>query len=276
MTFPGRRLINRLGAGIVSLAAAVLISTAPGLAAPQMLGLVMTDGPVELRCEDGTCRADFSGFCLQKDRKSPGFLTPYYLAQNQDVRLTLRLADGSTREIPAASHVNLRTKRFYAGVEISLPESMLGKFAATGAAITIGKHVTAIPVAVAGDLNPLTPADIEAATVRSRTLASAWFDKSSGPAGAVKIFARAINRTTVNDRLTADERQSLWQTTLATLPGPVDDKALSLATGHFGLCQKWLARKDLTFGLRQCLEDQHDDIVRGLNRNLWRALKPGS
>jgi hypothetical protein len=276
MTVSSRRLVNRLGSGIASLAAAVLISTAPGLAAPQILGLVMTDGPVDLKCEDGTCRADFSGFCLQKDRKTPGFLTPYYLVQNQDVRLTLRLADGATREIPAASHVNLRTKRFYAGVEISLAQSVLNKFAATGAAITIGKHVTAMPVAVAGDLNPLTPADIKAATGRSRTMASAWFDTSSGPAGAVKIFARAINRTTVNDHLSPDQRQSLWQTTLATLPGPVDAKARRLATGHFRLCQQWLARKDLTFGLRQCLEDQHDDIVRGLNRNLWRALKPGS
>jgi len=276
MTVLSRRLINRLGAGIAGLAVAILISAAPAGAAPQMLGLVMTDGPVELRCEDGTCRADFSGFCLQKDRKSPAFLTPYYLTQNQDVRLTLHLADGTTRELAAASHISLRTKRFYAGVEISLPQSALNKFTATGAAITIGKRVTAMPVAVEGDLNPLTPADIEAATGRSRTMASAWFDNSSGPAGAVKIFARAINRTTVNDRLTAEERQDLWQTTLATLPDTVDDKALSLATGHFGLCQKWLARKDLTFGLRQCLEDQHDDIVRGLNRNLWRALKPGS
>ena len=41
----------------------------PGLAvaAPQTIGFVATNGPVELKCEAGHCKAEFSSFCLQEE-----------------------------------------------------------------------------------------------------------------------------------------------------------------------------------------------------------------
>ncbi len=66
------------------------------LAAPQVLGLVATNGTVEPICHGSRCGAEFTVFCLQPDRFSPDRGTPYDLASAEQVRLTGFRTDGST------------------------------------------------------------------------------------------------------------------------------------------------------------------------------------
>ncbi|MEN8195700.1 MAG: hypothetical protein ABFS30_04185 [Pseudomonadota bacterium] len=85
--------IRLLTAGLASLLVAAL-PLAGAFAAPQILALLETDGPAPLICEDGKCSAEFSGFCLQKERPDPKYGTQYH-AEGGD--LTLVVTDASMR-----------------------------------------------------------------------------------------------------------------------------------------------------------------------------------
>ena len=57
-------------------------------AAPQILGLLATNAPTPLTCNDGICSAQFSAFCLQQHRKSPTAGTAYRPAKRTALTLT--------------------------------------------------------------------------------------------------------------------------------------------------------------------------------------------
>lgn len=48
-------------------------------AAPQILGVIASAGPVELRCDHRECGAQFTSYCLEQRRHSPDQGTPYYI-----------------------------------------------------------------------------------------------------------------------------------------------------------------------------------------------------
>ena len=68
----------------------------PGLAvaAPQTLGFVATNGPVELKCEAGHCKAEFSSFCLQEKHGPPTKGTPYFAIDTRSIQVTASRSDG--------------------------------------------------------------------------------------------------------------------------------------------------------------------------------------
>src|SRR3546814_15326772 len=65
----------------VILAAAVatyaVLAAMPAVAAPQILGLVASTGPIPLACDDAGCRAELSSFCLPQPRANPAPDTAY-------------------------------------------------------------------------------------------------------------------------------------------------------------------------------------------------------
>ena len=69
----------------------------PGLAvaAPQTLGFVATNGPVELKCEAGHCKAEFSSFCLQEKHGPPTKGTPYFAMHTRSIQVTASRSDTS-------------------------------------------------------------------------------------------------------------------------------------------------------------------------------------
>ena len=74
----------------------------PGLAvaAPQTLGSVATNGPVELKCEAGHCKAEFSSFCLQEKHGPPTKGTPYF-AIDTSIQARASRSDGRHSLSPA-------------------------------------------------------------------------------------------------------------------------------------------------------------------------------
>lgn len=59
-------------------AAAALFAFIPhqSQAAPQVLALLETDSPTALNCANGVCQAEFTTYCLQKERDIPDATTP--------------------------------------------------------------------------------------------------------------------------------------------------------------------------------------------------------
>ncbi len=278
MSVLGRVLYQRrlkLFISIPFLAALAFVVSPPVSAATQILGLAMTAGPVELNCAGDECSAEFSSFCLQQDRKRPGYEAPYELAANQDVKLTFTNDAGDVREVTPRGLIRIVTKRGFSAVRISLAENVLSAFGAERAAITIGKRVALLPVTTENDPDPLTADEIARATGPDRAIAAGYFDGEEGYAGVTRVLSRAINTVAPDERMSPARRQARWDAAVETMPGGADDDAVALAGEHFQACQRWIDGK-LVFGLRSCLEGRHDSMMRGLNIRFWKSLTPGS
>ena len=87
-------------------------------AAPQMLGLIASNGPVPLSCAGGTCTAELSSFCLQRDRDVPPAGTAYRPVDDTGLTLVATLADGQTRRLPAGDRLRIESERNYTAVAV--------------------------------------------------------------------------------------------------------------------------------------------------------------
>ena len=66
--------------------AIVVVVAGRSQAAPQILGLIATNGAATpLHCKGDVCEAQFSTFCLQKARATPPAYTPYRLVDASPV-----------------------------------------------------------------------------------------------------------------------------------------------------------------------------------------------
>ena len=68
-------------------AAAFMIGIGPAAAAPQILGIVASNGVLPLSCDASGCHADLSTFCLQQPRANPDLGQRYQLAEANSVTL---------------------------------------------------------------------------------------------------------------------------------------------------------------------------------------------
>jgi len=257
--------------GATVLAAAVPLAGAH--AAPQVLALLATDSPTTLKCEDGRCAAEFSAYCLQRERPipEPGVA---YKATDDGMTLIVRTADGAGREIPAADHVGIVTERSYTAVRVSLPERLLEAWNAADVAIEVGHRVSLVPLPVAGDPEPQTEADIALAVGPQRALGERLVDRSSPDGDVARITNALINALPEHGRAAPEERGGLWATVVgpraASFPGATIESA--------GEVYDWCQRKvsiGRYFSLRRCLETAHDALMVGLNARYWSA-EPGS
>lgn len=256
-------------------AVALLLLSGTTHAAPQGLGLVATAQPVPMICDDGGCVAQLSSFCLQRDRASPNYRTPYYVAGGATLRLHLTDADGGHRTVPAEGLARLVSIRGYTGVEAKVSSADMAALGAVEISLEVGNLVTLFPEIVADDPNPITAAEATFATGPARRLAAAIFDSSEGLGGTISILDRAINSVTASSRLSDKGRLDLWTRvaggTLETAP----DNATGGAAGVFSGCLDDL-RQQRVFGLRNCLEGRRSELLIRANVRLWNGLAAGS
>ena len=109
-----KRNIIRVAVSFLALVPFVL----PGLAvaALQTLGLVATNGPVELKCEAGYCKAEFSSFCLQEERGAPTKGTPYFAMDTRGIQVTASRSDGRQISLSPAMDLTMTASRGHVAV----------------------------------------------------------------------------------------------------------------------------------------------------------------
>ncbi len=86
------------------LVTAIVLAAVPlagASAEPQILGLLAQSEIIPLVCADGKCSAEFSSFCMEPDRASPGHLTKYFPTGDADLTLIAKTADGGEMCLPA-------------------------------------------------------------------------------------------------------------------------------------------------------------------------------
>ena len=256
-------------------AALIGLSMQAAQAAPQMLGLFAT-GPnaTELNCEDGVCSAQFTAFCLQQNRDAPLDGTAYTPAGDAPLRFVLTDSAGLERSVPAKD-MTIRSARNYTAVVISVPEKTVRSLGAVRIALSVGERASLLPVPVANDPNPMTEAEIVAATGRNRAVGESIVEQSGHMSDAVRASMTVINTL----RGGAAEAAGTTEATVArrmidraALPVKVHDMVSDRIAICANLKRSVWYKKDLAY----CLQGYHDSFVSTLNGDYWNAVGTGS
>jgi hypothetical protein len=256
-------------------AVALLLTPSVVQAAPQSLGLVATAEPVPMICDDDGCVVQLSSFCLQGDRKSPNFNTPYHVDGGTGLWLHLTDANGSLRTVPAEGLLRFVSTRGYTAIDATVSTADMAALGAVDMALEVGKLVTLFPEAVPGDPNPITPEEVAFAKGEARRLAASIFDSSEGLGDTISIIDRSINSMTIMTRLNDEERRDLWSRVAGVPLDEAVDNRTRGAAEMFSECLGDLRRK-MVFGLRNCLEGRRDELLIRANVTLWNGLGTGS
>lgn len=250
--------------------------TGAAQAATQALALLETGASTPLVCEDGVCKAEFSTFCLQKDRPLPEANAPYTLAAGGALHLVLIAADGGVRRVPAADHIRIYSARAgHTAVVIELPRAALDALGARHAAIEIGEMVTLMPVAVAHDGNPQTEQDRQLATGALRVLGGRLIDRSPDAVATVRVLNRLVNALPRRNGIAAGTRKRLWRDAVALGFAAAPSAKLALAAREYGSC--WRDRAVALGGIsvRNCLQYRHDRLMWKNVKRYWNAAAAG-
>lgn len=146
-------------------------------AAPQILAVAATDVPQPLHCEDGVCAAEFSSFCLQKQRSNPRPGTVYYPVSEQSFALSYDDESGTRLTIEGADLVRFTSNRGFTSVLAAIDEKALRDLGATNPTLEVADSATLVPAPEAGDSNPITAEEVAMAIRTLRPMADQWLGR---------------------------------------------------------------------------------------------------
>lgn len=252
---------------------ALFFSTAQ--AAPQVLALLSTQGPVQLNCQGGECAATLSSFCLQSERSSPAAGTAYQLAEASAVKITGVDWRGHEVSLHPQREFKLIAERTQVAVRISIPEKRLGELGINQVSVTVGDNVTLLPVPVPGDDDPLSESEITLAKSVLRESGSRIIDSNGHQTDAVRWLAYLANALPKNAGDEAGVRQRVVEGAISGPLQAMSREAGELAKGTLSGCLTDL-KLYIHASLRRCIESSHDAYMWNLNADYWQAVRTGS
>jgi hypothetical protein len=252
-------------------AAALLLSSVGAMAAPQVLGLVASNGvPTPLTCDGVVCSAHFSAFCLQQNRPAPARGDSYTVAPGTEVTLVLTTADGKELRLPGREHLAIRSEIGFTSVSIALPQAKLAALGGQAVAVEVGAMVSLLPVTVAGDPYPQEADEVALATGPMRLAASHSFEVPGRASDAARITSFLINALPQDGGETDEARDALW---VAMLDQPAASGAtpegIDAASRIYEGCRISVQSRS-TYSMRNCLELRHADLLAETNHRFWR------
>jgi len=263
------RMFSKIVCGL-AVAPLLALGATQAVAAPQILGVIASAGPIELRCDYRECGAQFTSYCLEQRRHSPDQGTPYYIHDTATVTLEGVREDGTVVALDVAGLLTVSTERGHSAIRMSVSKSILREFDLAAVRLSIGDNATLVPEAIAGDRRPHTEADIALAAGPLSALAKQVMMRGFTKIDAARVTASLINALPARGRTTELVRAAVWQEVSpdAATPG------YELARQGFERCY------DATFvglsSLRQCLGSVHDKFISELNVNYWQSIETGS
>ncbi|MFO0997463.1 MAG: hypothetical protein U1F33_12350 [Alphaproteobacteria bacterium] len=251
---------------------AVLPATS-ATAAPQILALIATDGPVALDCDGANCAAILSSICLQRDRTPPPGGTVYEPAGLDNLKLVATSATGATREISARGHVRIESARSFLGVRVTVPAEIKDQLGAQRLAIAVGPGVSLMPRAVVGDPNPLTAAEVAHVTGPARDQV-AWIDDPRQPGtGVARLATRMLNLLPSGRTVSQDDAMRAYRQVMA---GNQAHAGADQFAALFNQCKEQRGWTAYGRNLRECVEFWHDTYMTEVNVQVWQTIGAGS
>lgn len=252
--------MRSIASGLAILLGIGLSGTA--LAAPQVLGLTASNGPVPFTCDDADCTALAGTFCLQRERTIPAWGTPYVASHPDRLTLALLTRDGRIVKLAGGAWVRFAAYNGYSMVRMTVPRSLLAAGDATAVALEIGPGISLVPTPRAGDADPQSADEIALATGPMRIAAAHYLDRPSTGIDAARLVTALVGALPER-RTIHDDYSAVWQTTItAELTDGLDPAALSSAHSAYDRCRDQPE-------LRQCLMSRHRDLMQRDNARYW-------
>jgi hypothetical protein len=276
---------------IFAIAAVLGLAATPAMAAPQVLMVVTPSDILPMNCEGGLCSSEVAAICLQPDRANPVRGKEYRViedtaqipgAKSSNIEDTITLvgiaADGRQISLPTSRYLRIRAERDHFAVTLSVDASVLRKFALESLSVRITGNVLLFPDAVDQDPEPQTEADMMIARTTLRAVAKRILGQRADTLGGAKVVRSAMNALPRNRGTTEGERYAARQIAAALRATP---RARVLAGEAFEACRNVsdlaiVTRYDSRYSYRDCLGIMHDDLIDGVNKQYWDALKSGS
>ena len=258
---------------LFGIAGAAWLAAGGAQAAPQVLGIVASNGPIPLTCDAAGCRADLSTFCLQQPRDNPQPGQSYMPVDGADIVLTGRNVAGDMVRMSAVSYLGFSTARGFTAIEVWLPAEKLAALGLTDPAIEIGEKASLIPAATAGDGNPQTADEIAIATGTFRDKGAEFFDQAGASGDAIRLANRMINALPPHGRRPGDSDGQVLEAAIATPAGQAAvPGGITLARQMYSTCQQKVDVTHHVANMRACLEGTHDRLVVNTNIDFWNSL----
>ena len=276
---------------IVAVAAILGLAAGAASAAPQALMVVTPTDILPMNCEGGVCSSEVAAICLQPDRANPVRGKQYRVmertaqipgAKSSSIEDTMILvgvfADGRQISLPTWKHLRIRAARDHFAVTLSVDQSVLRQYSLKSLAVRVTGNALLFPDAVDRDREPQTDADIAVARTTLRGIAKRILGQRADTLGGAKVVRSAINALPRNRGTTERERSTARQIAASVRATP---RARTLASEAFAACRNVsdlaiVKRYDSRYSYRDCLGIMHDDLIDGVNKQYWDALKAGS
>tara|TARA_R110002153_G_scaffold10693_3_gene42080 strand:+ start:684 stop:1499 length:816 start_codon:yes stop_codon:yes gene_type:complete len=265
------KIIAAVGVFIIPLSVSVG-STAH--AAPQVLAVMSSLGPQDMRCAGSTCTTTFSSYCLQRERDVPTTGQAYLPAHPDQFQLSVIAADGTATLLPAGDHVIFRSQRGYSAVSATLRRDDLTALGGVSAKIITAKGAALVPEPIAGDPNPISEAEIAFATKSLREHGEAIVD-ATPEAGAAMLVNRMAATIIPSAPVNTESLEQLWHDAVDGLGTyrPAGADAIKRARDIYEWCQGRMSYHSMA-GIKSCLEFKHDNAIMRLNTDYWEK-QPG-
>lgn len=249
-----------------------------GVLPPQVLGLVAHAMPVPLTCEDRTCTALVSSFCLQEDRPAPADGQRYETAGAGDVTLIVTKTDGTVSEFSAAGLIEYESEGHFTRTRVSMDERRLASLDASEVSVRIAPMVSLVPILDTPVAEAVAERDMETALGAPRFMAETFFAPGTPRADAAVTLTRMINFLPAAvtggvdpNAIDPTKREALWNHVTAS--GAVRElsvEGVELARDELERCG-YFADMGIKLTLRGCLESSHDRTMRAVNDDFWDA-----
>ncbi|QEX15195.1 hypothetical protein FRZ44_04750 [Hypericibacter terrae] len=248
-------------------------STGSAQAAPQILGVVASHGPIPLNCLNDGCRADLSTFCLQQSRDNPARGQTYVPIEGAEIVLSGTNRLGQNVRLSATPYLEFATDRGFTAIEVTLPPGELAKLGLFDIAIDIGERVSLVPMAAANDTNPQTAAEIAIATGTVREVGTEFFDRIDEAGDAIRLANQMINALPARGHSINDSDGRVLEAAIASETGRASGiEGVTLARKMYATCGAKVEVSHYFDNVRSCLEAAHDELVANTNIDLWRSL----
>ena len=247
-----------------------LIGLSRASAEPQILGLIASLEPISLQCERGLCDAEFTSYCIEKQRKPPEMGTVYTIHDPVTLIVEGVRADGAKVRYDAPRVIDITSARGRSAIRMSVPASFLKENGLVSIQVTVGERATLIPEADPNARWPHTEFDVAMATGSLRDVAAAIIDHGGERVDAALQTSKLINALPRAGRASETQRDAVWQTVGLSPSAP----GHALVETGFGLCYD-VTRSGI-MSLRNCLGALHDRLISKLNVEYWKSVETGS
>ena len=254
-------------------AAVMSLGSLGAAAAPQVLGIVASNGPIPLTCDAKGCHADLSTFCLQQPRANPKQGQEYRLTEGAPITLIGQNSSGQRVSFPASPYIRFTTARGFTAVEVSLSAATIAELGLDSVSVEVGHKATLIPFEETADANPQSPDEIALATTTIRDKGQKFFDDTGESGDAIRLSNLMANELPPQGRRPSDTDGHILTAALAAPAGQTAGPAgIELAKSMYYSC---VVKTDVTHhidSLRNCLEGSHDRLVVNTNVDFWNSL----